>query len=182
MIISMCAGEFVHVDLMPINDNAPEHSVVCTSYIGENFSLSLATKQAYNDKDCVALCIELTEEEHQKLTSYLLALADHNIPYNYQDVLVSALPRSVSRVLVDDVADERPEKISTLFCSQAVVLALRNSLDGSHPLMHTLQQVNSRCTLPDTLFRLLEPGCQRLSCQALRSGVASAIITTPPAS
>eukprot|EP00961_Rhodomonas_salina_P155317 2091758-Rhodomonas_salina.1 len=57
------------------------------------------------------------------------------------------LPTSVHGCLSDDVSSEDPVHLTALFCSQAVVLALRNGLNEQRDLYEVLAAVNSRVVL-----------------------------------
>lgn len=179
-VISLCAGHLVHVDIVPIDEQNPINSLVCTSYIGETFSISLTRKAAYSDSDEVGLAIATTDDEHLRVTSYLHDLAVNKIPYNYTDVISCALPKMIKKTFLEDLASDNPAKIKSLFCSQAVVLALRNGLSESNPVTQVVKGLNSRCILPEALFRQLNPICPRVSCSALRYGAVVPYSPLPP--
>jgi hypothetical protein len=172
-ILALYAGKYVHVDICLVDEREPKYTMTCTSYVGHKFSMSTTDKRNYDDEDYLGLLIETTDTEQDKLTGYLLDLVENNIPYNYVDVAAMALPMVVADSLIDDVRSEDPAHITNLFCSQAVVLALRNCLSDSHPLLPLLAKVNSRRILPNTLCNILTPSCERISCSSLRGGLVS---------
>ena len=169
-IIAMYAGQYVHTDICPIDELNAAHTLVCTCYMGETFSASLCSKSRFNDATHAALVIPTTIEEQDEITSYLYALVEKKVKYNYMDVAAAALPLNVRNTLFSDVESENPDGISSLFCSQAAVLVLRNCLIPEREITKALTGVNSRCILPNMLYNILTPFCMRISCDALREG------------
>jgi hypothetical protein len=169
-IIAMYAGQLVHTDICPIDESNPEHTLVCTCYVGENFTASLSSKKEFSDASHVALAIQTTNEEQDAITSYLYTLTERHVRYNYTDVAAMVLPTSFRTSLMGDVNTEDPNGVSSLFCSQAVVLVLRNCLNHERDITKTLKAVNSRCVLPNTLYYLIYPFSRRISCEALQKG------------
>lgn len=164
------AGPLLHTEIVPIDPVIASNTLSFTSYMGQNFSVSISTKYTYNNDTCVALKIPVTAEEYGRIVSYLYELCESKISYNYSDLLLTALPDSFQTVLLDDVVAENPRKIKSLFCSQAAVLALRQSLAVEHPVRRELDKYNSRTMLPYHLYKLLQPFCQALDCNALALG------------
>lgn len=169
-LVSSIAGNLVHVDLMPIDTQNCEQSMVFTNYMGETFSMNLCGKRLYNNQRHVALLLETDDNEQELLYSYLHDLCEQNIPYNYTDLAFEFIPRSISCEVVNDVVSENPKEITKLFCSQAIVLALRNSLNHSKGVCRTLRKLNSRLTLPIDLFHALRPFTRYVCCNALSVG------------
>ncbi len=170
-LVAVRAGSLVHVDIVPVNATTPQDTLVCTSYMGERFSMSLSAKSAYDDKHHVALGIPTSDEEQQRIVSYLHDLVKNHISYNYADLVGSSLPYVVSSVVMQDVQSDDPRDIQSLFCSQAAVLTLRHCLNQAHPVHQALAHANSRCMLPNMLFHVLQPLCRSVSCEHLRDGV-----------
>ena len=169
-LLALRAGPLVHVELLPVDAENPGNTLSYTSYVGYPFAMSISVKGTYDNETCVALSLNVSREEQEQLISYLHDLCEQNIPYNYTDVATMALPRGMQYALKDDLSSEAPADITHLFCSQAVVLALRNALDNIRQLYHILQYVNSRCVTPYNLFHLLRPYTQTVCCLALRRG------------
>jgi hypothetical protein len=67
---------------------------------------------------------------------------------------------SIFDVMAEDLHDtDHPERIKKVFCSQSVVLMLRNALDPNGKnsgLLQSLQRVNSRLVSPKQVKTLLE--------------------------
>ena len=139
---------FTHVDILPLSDGDGDNALTYTSYMGENFSISIAAKHRFTNQTEVALCLELADEEHEKLTSYLQDLCAANVPYNYTDLAMLVVPAAIRHKLLSDVPSEDPAHLQSVFCSQAAVLALRNALLPQRALFARLNELNSRETLP----------------------------------
>ena len=167
LLLWSVAGELVHVDIMPLNG---EDSITYTAYIGERFGMSISTKKIYNDLDYVARCIDLTPPEFERMVSVLHDLCQCNIPYNYSDLLLCALPDIVQRNFIEDIPSDSPAQITRLFCSQAMTIILRNSLDRERPLQQMLAQTNSRTMLPQTLYSIVRSYTKPCECHHLRHG------------
>jgi hypothetical protein len=168
--LSLFAGELVHCDIIPLDVSDEQNAITFTSYVGETFSMSINTKKSYDNNRNVALAIPYSKEEFGLLTTYLFQLYSNNVPYNYSDILLDTLPCRLREVVVDDVSSEDPAQLSTVYCSQAVVLALRNSLHAERNVLETLRGVNSRVTIPLQLYHLLRPFSHHVDCTALRKG------------
>jgi hypothetical protein len=169
-IVAMKAGPLVHVELLVIDSNVPSNSLSYTSYVGCEFGVSISTKQTYNSKDSIALAFDVTPDEHASLISYLHDLCESHIPYNYKDIAIMLLPKTIQRNFVDDVTSETPREIKALFCSQGIVLALRNSLSQASPLCQQLRGLNSRTVHPYALYHMLRPYTYMVNCDLLRNG------------
>lgn len=177
-VVSYFAGGFVHVDIMPIDPSDPQNSMVFTNYMGENFSGSINAKQLYNNKENVALLMEQTDKEYEDLLAYLHALCEHHIPYNFTDLAFEFMPSALVHGVISDVSSEDPGDISKLFCSQAILLALRNSVQENSMLHNTLKKANSRLTMPMDLYYTLRPFARHVCCDDLRQGKVT--FTTVP--
>jgi hypothetical protein len=169
-LLSYVAGKLVHCDIMPVDSKTAENSMNFTSYVGERFSASITGKRLYNNNDHMALCIEISEEEQDAMVSYLYELCENNIPYNYADLAAEMLPSQLAKFVVDEISSDDPKQITNLFCSQAVVLVLRNSLDEKSELCKRLKHQNCRLTLPYELYTILKPFSTQVCCNALRRG------------
>lgn len=146
--VSWCAGPMVHVDLV-LGDSR----IMFTSYMFERFSMNLSV--GYSPDTHQALALRVSQEEYSAVEHLVLEFFGRNIPYNYSDVFHLILP---SMTTVQDV--DSPADIDSLFCSQAVTLALRMGLDCKHPLHAPLCALNSRCTTPTMLYDVLKSHCE----------------------
>jgi hypothetical protein len=69
-----------------------------------------------------------------------------------------SISSSLFNIMVEDEDAFHPEKISKVFCSQSVVLMLRNALDpgGNHaPLLAMMNSLNSRLASPKQVHEML---------------------------
>lgn len=170
-LVSLCAGEYVHSELLVMDEDNPSKCVCYTIFMGERFSMGLLTNRDYNDHDYAALRIHVSEEEREALCNYLNKLVDCAVPYNYSDLANCLLPNTIVKHFLSDVESEDPKRIRSLFCSQAAVLALRNCLSTRHAVFRALWQVNSRSCVPNMLYDLLLPVTEELCCFPLQRGV-----------
>lgn len=187
-IIKMLSGPFAHVDLYVHMENKVGDSPSFTTFMGERFSMSINMKHYYNNKDYVGLHLRMDLVESMKLFDYVIDLVDHKIPYNFSDLLYQPM-KSVLRhsVFFPDVHSENPEELQKVFCSQAFVLGLRNSLHDNdlagalideslnqrRKLLWTLSEENSRLCTPTDLHDILRPFCRRVNMDRVRHGYIS---------
>lgn len=136
-VVGLLAGNFIHVEMVP-----SDQECMFTSFMFENFSKN---KKSVYDSSYQTIRIVLTAGEHTKLCSLLSKWSERVIPYNYMDLLLAG-------GYYEEPTDA--ETVSSLFCSQAVVIALRNSLEPSE-LLTELLSVDSRSLLPQGLFEML---------------------------
>lgn len=160
----------MHCDILPVDMQDAQNAMSFTSYMNETFSMSINTKQRYNNKKNVAIAIPYNKAEFDLLTSYLYDLCSQNIKYNLIDITLDALPATIRDAIVDDVASEDPKDIKKIYCSQAAVLSLRNSLAQDRKLLSHLKETNSRTTVPLQLYYTLRNFGQIVDCEALHSG------------
>jgi len=144
-LVSWCAGPMIHVDIVP-----GDHRVAYTSYMFENFSEN--TLQGYNALTHVCLRVEVTQKEHDAARDILAGWVKRSLPYNYSDVFRCILPGETGCCEPPD-----PAKVSSLFCSQAVTLALQHALDSENALNKTLQMLPCRFTTPNALYDAVLP-------------------------
>lgn len=169
--LAVYAGPFLHTEILPIQNEDPSKTMSFTSYMGQAFSASLRVKETYNNDKCVALAFGVTENEYDKIVSYAYDLCEHNINYNYSDLLLTALPHTIQNAMIEDIPSEDPAQIKSLFCSQAVILILKNGLKNDHPVMQVIKNLNSRTILPYKLYTLLTPLAKNIDCNALSQGL-----------
>lgn len=165
------AGPLLHTEILPIQNEDPMKTMSFTSYMGQPFSASFRVKETYNNDKCVALAFDVTEQEYLQIISYAHDLCSHNINYNYSDLLLTALPHTIQNAMIEDIPSEDPAHIKSLFCSQAVILILRNGLQENHPVMQAVGNLNSRTILPYKLYHLLKPYTKSVDCNALSQGL-----------
>lgn len=170
-ILAVYAGKLMHVDIMPIYDSVPENTITYTSYVSENFSMSISTKRLYTNERCVARAIPVTSDEFDRAVSFLHDLCEAEVPYNYADLLLTAMPHMLQTAFIDDVPSENPKDLTSVYCSQAAVLCLRAALGEDSPLLAEMREINSRLTLPLDLYHHVLPYSTGASCDDLQRGV-----------
>jgi hypothetical protein len=91
--------------------------------------------------------ILIREDQHKELLRWNMDLVSRQCPYNYSDLLLHLLPRYMARALAPDDKDmlETPTK---LYCAQAVILALRQSLGPQHRINQLLDDINIHICKP----------------------------------
>jgi len=144
-LVRICAGPMIHVDIVP-----GDKSVAYTSYMFENFSEN--TLAGYSPLTHVCLRLEVTQQEHDTADAILSDWAKRGIPYNYPDIFRCILPGDCCACEPLD-----PAGISSLFCSQAVTLALQHALDPESVLAKALHPLPCRFTTPNTLYDVALP-------------------------
>lgn len=87
--------------------------------------------------------------------AYVVELCSRKIPYNYLDLALCAMPKSMASMMASDIPTLPVPK--TLFCSQAVVLILRHAL-GDHPkIVPVVAKLCSRCVCENSAKRMHRP-------------------------
>ena len=144
-IVRWCAGPMIHVDIVPSGKR-----LAYTSYMFENFSENPLT--GYSPLTHVCLRLEVTQQEHDTADAILSGWVQRNIPYNYADIFRCILP--------GDCGPCEPldhNTVSSLFCSQAVTLALQHALDAETVLAKAMNALQCRFTTPNMLYDVALP-------------------------
>ena len=151
----------VHVDMVLDKQKTTNRKFYYTMYMGEKFTMNMIPKYSLDDKLFENWAFSVTDGEFEKMTTYISKLVDR-VTYNYVDtmMLMPMMPHTGMFVdtMVPDVDGTQPENLHKLFCSQAMVLILRESLDEDGPnqnLLLKLRSLNSRLTSPSDLYHLL---------------------------
>jgi hypothetical protein len=185
-ILSKLVGQFVHVDLMVIGDRknseckekqveqmrCMNNCITYTIFIHECYSASISLIRNYNSVDNVALYINIKDDEYENVINYVNKLCESEIPYNYMDTACLLLPTSLMRIMEDDIDSSNVANITSLFCSQSVIVVLKNCLNNDNLLQGTIQNVNSRLTTPQMLYDILQSeGLKHCNADFLRTGM-----------
>ena len=144
-IVRWCAGPMIHVDIVP-----GDKRLAYTSYMFENFSENPLL--GYSPLTHVCLRLEVTQQEHDTADAILSGWVQRNIPYNYADIFRCILP--------GDCGPCEPldhNTVSSLFCSQAVTLALQHALDAETVLAKAMNALQCRFTTPNMLYDVALP-------------------------
>ena len=160
-------GNPVHMDVVLAKAGSSSVRFCFSAYVGQKFEMYIMDEEQIMDPCYVNHCMDITDEEYDRCMKFMLELVDRGTKYDYVDalVLMPLAPKgSNSSVrfskfmspVLEDVA-EKPRKV---FCSQSVVLMLRECLDeenGTHAmLVERLKKLNSRLVSPKMVFDILE--------------------------
>ena len=96
----------------------------------------------------------LNDYEYRRLRVWNTNQVTKRCEYNLSDLAYQMLPVVVQTAFVPDISREEAQHPHKLFCSQAVVLALREACNGQHASPHLeafVKSLNSRITTPTEL-------------------------------
>lgn len=164
------SGQFVHMETLVFLTNNPNDSPTFTTFMGENFSMSVSAKYKYSSKYYEALMMETFPDEAFSLFAYFIELTEREVPYNLSDLFLLPLKKLLkSSELFNDVPTESPKHLKKVFCSQAFTLALRNCLTNKNytRLLERLKQENSRLVTPTDFYDIVRPYCKRINVDRL---------------
>jgi hypothetical protein len=170
--VSRC-GEFTHCEvyLPDLNEDG------CVGWTFTNFSMCKMMKTrrcipSYIDNcDMYAFhSIDLTQNQFNRFVEWNLVQVLNKCPYNYKDLPLQILPARLTRSTVHDLTTTQATTPKKLFCSQAVILALRHALEPTHRVSHALANINTRLSTPTLVATSLESlyGKPRDACMLFR--------------
>jgi hypothetical protein len=151
-LVRIIAGPYVHTEIIITQSQPTTVHTAYSAYMADTFARTFQKDFWFEDQCHDFLHIPVSADELQRICKTCEACVETKIPYNTRDMVLSQLPL------------RNPEEhdlfhSSTLFCSQAVILILRTSLDEMHSLQPYLSSVNSRTITPSQLYDLLKPEC-----------------------
>lgn len=151
-----------------------------TAYMKQPFSIYFTDRDSMNNDKYKNLYVTLTSEEYRACTSYLGNWVERALPYNYSDTMFgipAVHPGSdVAASIFEDVDGSDPNRLRTVYCSQAVVLVLRQCLNArghNKDLVKILHGLNSRLVSPEVLYKNMFDNAHVISNSALFSGIVS---------
>lgn len=170
-LVNVFSREFVHMELLMFLESKPEDSPTFTIFMGERFTMSIALKRYYNEKDYFGMFLDVFPGEAKALLDYMATLVDREVPYNFSDLALQPFKKLLRRsVFMEDVLPDDAGDVKKVFCSQAFTLGLRKCL--THPvnleLKNLLERENSRLMTPSDFFHLVRPFCRRVDMDELR--------------
>lgn len=135
-----------------------------STFIGESFSAYTPREwRSRSNETHGMIALHVQEEEFFRAREYVADLCTKKVPYNMSDLVLCGMPSAFSRDLMQDV---EPTPIpSKLFCSQAMVLILRHSIQPGRvnaSLVQALDAVNSRACSPIAFWKMMLPHCVQL--------------------
>jgi hypothetical protein len=102
--------------------------------------------------------IPLNFEEYTRLVHWSTQQVAHHCPYNYRDLAWQIAPQTIRNSYVKDLPVSVAHTPRCVFCSQAIVLALREASNGvgARRILHDfIFAANSRLVTPSDLSRIL---------------------------
>jgi hypothetical protein len=153
--IKMVVGPTVHVEVIIIDKNKP---TICTvsfaAYVGSALSMYITPMQSLRDALVENMVFPISEKVANRLGDYYLRMHAEHVPYNWYDSRM--LMPFWSPYTLDVIADVQ-EFPTHVFCSQMVILGMRQCMDPSddQSLLGELHLLNSRLTSPGTLLHIL---------------------------
>jgi hypothetical protein len=153
-IVSKIVGSPVHVDMIfhqPGTDNA---RFSYSAFMGEKFSMTLMSEEVSCSELYENIVFDISDKEHTNCISYVNKLLDKT-SYNYDDAMMM-MPMfqnhpGFTSVMFPDIDSSNPVRIKRIFCSQAVVIVMRECLGEGYPHENRIGKLNSRLVSPNML-------------------------------
>lgn len=148
------AGRFTHCEI-----HIPDERSAFATFLGESLAMRRDLIEFYEENRgrFETVTLKLQASEYNALLLWHANLVG-KCPYNSSDIALHTLPSRLFSVVCPDLDAAQAHNPKSLFCSQAVVLALRCSLSPSgrcRMLLERLGQVNSRYVTPSMLYELM---------------------------
>jgi hypothetical protein len=152
-LLKLACGEFTHCEIY-----VPKIGGTFATSVDVGMDLRFDLKQHYvlSGGDYAWHLVVMTETEYQRMCAWNMEQVAHHCRYNYSDLLWQVAP--YFRSFVHDVNQQVASHPKKMFCSQAVVLALRAAFNGNDSSPHMksfISSVNSRLTTPGGLMNAL---------------------------
>ena len=158
-MVARLSGPYVHTELVVTSTHEEAPFIRRKSYSAYTDYVFFGSDEKsfrFADETHDILQVKASANEIQDI---LLACETHvelKTPYNFKDMVLSIIPGRNPK-------DRDIYKVKTLFCSQAMVLILRQCLDADHPVRKVIEPVNSRVITPTQLFGILKPVCETVA-------------------
>jgi hypothetical protein len=154
-ILELACGEFTHCEIY-----VPNIGGTFATTVDVGMDLRFDLKQLYVLPDTAGdyawHLLVMTEVEYQRMCAWNMEQVAHHCRYNYTDLMWQVAP--YMRSFVHDVSQQDASHPRKMFCSQAVVLALRAAFSGNDSKPHMkafVSSMNSRLTTPGVLMTAL---------------------------
>jgi hypothetical protein len=146
--------EFTHCELF-----FPDSGETFTIFRGGNMmkSMSLPTLYKLKSEMFAWHLIPLNTYEYTRLLHWNRQQIAHHCPYNFRDLAWQIAPGMISHLCVTDLSVTTAHNPTRMFCSQAIVLALREAsctVGARQVLRNLIFSTNSRLVSPSDLSRL----------------------------
>lgn len=151
-LVQTLSGPYVHSEMIVHSATAKR---AYSAYMNTAFTRTPERDFAFSDTTHDFLHVETSADESRRIWDTCEVCVITKVPYNLSDMVLSIVPMRApkERTIFDS---------QTLFCSQAIVLILRASLEKDHPLQEHLAEINSRVVTPTQLYNALLPHCKRV--------------------
>lgn len=145
------AGPYIHCEMI-LQDSQSHKKYVYSAYMSEVFSKRELSSDIYSSDTHDVFEFTVPIHTFENVARCLDRLVARKLPYNYTDALTSPL---TSSWMCSDT--KNIETISSVFCSQSVILVLRECMDTSFSLYDIIMKLNSRTTHPQKLYQKISP-------------------------
>lgn len=162
-VVQQLSGPYVHTELVVTSTHeAPPHirRKSYSAYIDYHFYGSEEKEFRFADETHDILQVKAAANEIEDILAACETHVQLETPYNIKDMILCLMPGR--KPTEKDIYNAK-----TLFCSQAMVLILRQCLDADHPVRKVLTPVNSRTVTPSQLYEILQPICERAEARHL---------------
>jgi hypothetical protein len=144
-------GNFIHCELW-----LPKDQATFAIFVGGEMQCSAVLSRLYVDRpDLFAWhMLVLNDVEYERLRVWNIEQVYKHCAYNLKDLAFKILPAVMQKSYVKDLSKEQAHAPRSMFCSQAVLLALREACsgqDGSPHIAAFTTSLNSRTTTPNEL-------------------------------
>ena len=151
-LISMAGGgQFTHCEMY-----IPGEKATFAIFVGGEMQCSTALPNFYQTRpdDFAWHMIILTDSEINLMERWHIDMVGKKCHYNFKDLMWKMTPPLIQSRCVSDLTNEMSHSPNKMFCSQAVILALREAFSGptTKPIHKEFTtSVNSRITTPTEL-------------------------------
>lgn len=154
-IVHVIAGTHIHCEMVTLNGN---NVYAHAAYMNESFSRNQINEQDYSQATHDILRLAVDEKTYAEVLKKLGSIVQKQIPYNYADALTCPLPMQYFRTDAVTI-----DTLKSVFCSQSVIMVIRETFPHSHEAYHAVAKMNSRTTSPNTLYKTLQPIAEKAS-------------------
>jgi hypothetical protein len=171
LILETLVGTYLRVDLLVFTQDGKK--TMFSIPAGGIFTKSLLDRNSVSDTTHDFLLIPSSQDEENKIYTTCEACATSKLKYNIKDVMLSSLPF------------RNPEEKSLfqppqLYCSQSIVLILRECLDADNCLNQGLQGLHSRTVTASTLYQNIVQHCGPFAFDSVFYGSATSTTNSKP--
>jgi hypothetical protein len=150
-IIKIACGEFTHCEMYVPSLGG---TFLTTVDFGMEFRSDIKRLYSEAPHDYAWHLIVMSALEYERMCAWNIEQVAHHCKYNYTDLVWQVAP--YMRSYVHDLTQTDASHPKKMFCSQAVVLALRAAFNGSDSSPHMrefVSSMNSRLTTPGGLVK-----------------------------